>query len=452
MIFPWDSFVKAATLTPTQYPLLRVAYLSQCILESGRGSSFLFNAAGNPTGIKWRPELQGFAERKFLVTPTEPLGSEWCYWDKPDKAVLGYWKFISRPIYNGWEKYGNDPAGYIQHIWDCGYATDPSYVQKVLSLFPEANKLIKLTAPTKMSTATWFLFQSTTDGGSIVRAMAGSSTADTLSDFSRDALIKFLDSYDNARTFLLSPDSGVVSDKTLSQIPSNSVSTAKPVSLELRRTDNGMPAILALDKDGKPVAYIKSKFKSDFVVFLSDRKDIKKISVAPRDSADPRPGPGSLDSIARPEVKWVDGCPNQSSRNGSRISSIVMHYTTSRNINGTISWFLNPASRVSSHYIIAQDGEIVQMVKDSVKAWHCAGFNATSIGIEHSAAPGDSLTQEQSNSSAKLVGWLVKEYGINEDRIFGHRWNPDNPGGTDCPGDLWPSISNLENWVRRNIS
>lgn len=303
-----------------------------------------------------------------------------------------------------------------------------------------------------MSAATWFLFQSTTDGSSLVRAMAGSSTSETLSDFSRDALIKFLDSHDSARTFLLSPDSGVVSDSSLSQMPSNSNSTANAVSLELRRADDGTPAILALDKDGKSMAYIKSKFKSDLVGFLSVRKNIKKITVAPRDSAEPRPGPGSLDSIARPEVKWVDGCPHQSSRNGSRISSIVMHYTTSRNIQGTISWFLNPASKVSSHYIIAQDGKIVQMVKDSEKAWHCAGFNASSIGIEHSAAPGDSLTQAQSDSSARLVSWLAREYGVREDRIYGHRWNPDNPGGTDCPGDLWPSISNLESWVRRNIA
>lgn len=451
MIFTWESFVKAVAITPIQYPLLRVAYLSQCILESGRGSSFLFGAAGNPTGIKWRPELQGFAAKKFLVTPTEPQGAEWCYWEKPEKAVLGYWQFISRPRYSGWEDYGSDPAGYIQHIWESGYATDPSYVQKVVSLFPEANRLIKLVATPQMPTATWFLFQSTTDGSSLVRAMAGSSTSATLNDFSKDALIKFLDTYESARTFLLSPDSGIITDDSLSLISENS-SITTAISVELRRADDDMPVILALDKDGNAIAFIKSKFKADLVRFLSAQSKLKKTTVAPRDSNEPKPGPGSIDSIARPEVKWVDGCPNQSSRNGARITSIVQHYTTSRNIDGTISWFLNPSSKVSSHYIIAQDGKIVQMVKDSDKAWHCLGFNANSIGIEHSAAPGDSLTEEQSASSARLVSWLVKEYGIDKDRIYGHRWNPDNPGGTDCPGNLWPSISSLESWVRRNIA
>ena len=219
VIFSWESFIQAISTTPTRYPLLRVAYLSQCILESGRGSSFLFGAAGNPTGIKWRPELQGFAAKKFLVTPTEPLGAEWCYWEKPEKAVLGYWEFISRPIYNGWEDFGDDPAGYIQHIWERGYATDPSYVQKVVSLFPEANRLMKPSAPSQMSTATWFLFQSSTDGSSLVRAMAGSSTDATLNDFSKISLISFLETYESARTFLLSPDSGTVSEDALSSIP-----------------------------------------------------------------------------------------------------------------------------------------------------------------------------------------------------------------------------------------
>jgi hypothetical protein len=452
MIFTWDSFVQAVAITPIQYPLLRVAYLSQCILESGRGSSFLFGAAGNPTGIKWRPELQGFAAKKFLVTPTEPQGAEWCYWEKPEKAVLCYWQFISRPIYSGWEDYGGDPAGYIQHIWESGYATDPNYVQKVVSRFPEANSLIKLAATPQMPTATWFLFQSTTDGSSLVRAMVGSSTSATLNDFSKDTLIKFLDTYESARTFLLSPDSGIVSDDSLSLLSNNS-STTTAISVELRRADDGIPVILALDKDGEAIAFIKSKFKEDLVMFLAAQTKPKlRIAVAPRDSAEPKPGPGSLDSIARPEVEWVGGCPNQSSRNGARITSIVQHYTTSRSIDGTISHFLSPSSRVSSHYIIAQDGKIVQIVKDSDKAWHCLGFNANSIGIEHSAEPGDPLTDKQSASSARLVNWLVKEYGISKDRIYGHRWNPDNPGGTDCPGDLWPSISSLESWVTRNIA
>jgi hypothetical protein len=42
-----------------------------------------------------------------------------------------------------------------------------------------------------------------------------------------------------------------------------------------------------------------------------------------------------------------------------------MHYTTSRNVEGTIAWFQDPRAQVSAHFIIGRDGEIYQMVRDS---------------------------------------------------------------------------------------
>jgi flagellum-specific peptidoglycan hydrolase FlgJ len=142
MTFSWDSFVKAVELTPIQFPNLKIAYLSQSILESGRGTSFLFKNAGNPYGIKWRKELQGHAEKIRLITPTEPEGADWALWRKPEDAIKGYWVFISRPPYVGWEAFGNDPARYIKHLHERKYATDPKYVSKVTALFDEATSLI----------------------------------------------------------------------------------------------------------------------------------------------------------------------------------------------------------------------------------------------------------------------------------------------------------------------
>src|SRR5262249_3331750 len=49
------------------------------------------------------------------------------------------------------------------------------------------------------------------------------------------------------------------------------------------------------------------------------------------------------------------------SRSGVKIDHIVVHYTTSRNIDGTIAHFHNdmlpPKEQTSSHYIIGRDGE-----------------------------------------------------------------------------------------------
>jgi N-acetylmuramoyl-L-alanine amidase len=69
---------------------------------------------------------------------------------------------------------------------------------------------------------------------------------------------------------------------------------------------------------------------------------------------------------------------------------LVIHYTAGSSAPGTISWFQNPASRVSAHLVIARDGAITQMVPFNREAWHAgqsrwgslSGLNRYSIGIE----------------------------------------------------------------------
>jgi N-acetylmuramoyl-L-alanine amidase len=89
------------------------------------------------------------------------------------------------------------------------------------------------------------------------------------------------------------------------------------------------------------------------------------------------------------------------------------------------------------------------MVKDEDRAWHCGSFNSDSIGIEHVAESGDKLTSEQEASSVALIKYLMKKHSVAKNKILGHRWAPDN--NTDCPGDLWPDIASLEQWVRAKL-
>ncbi|AFY61795.1 N-acetylmuramoyl-L-alanine amidase [Synechococcus sp. PCC 6312] len=459
MFYTWNELVRAVATTPIQFPKLKVAYLSQCILESGRGTSFLFNEAGNPTGMKWRDEMNGFAERIMLVTPTQPDGPEWCLWRKPEDAIKGYWRFISRPVYSGWEAHGNDPKGYIRHLHKRGYATDPEYTDKVTKLFEEANELLansggavsnNFSEVSAATSATWFLFSISPGDAPLVHAMSGSKSVDSIASSSKQDLIAFLKAFPNARTYAVAPDSKLISDSEADAIFAAARHPA--TAFKFYRESTATPAVVALDSSSKGVDILRSKLKADLLSFLDKYSNAKTFEVAEIDDPEVKPGPGSFDSISKPIVTWEAGCPHFSSRNGQLITSIVVHYTTSRNINGTISWFKNPISKVSAHYIIGQDGKIVQMVRDSDKAWHCFGFNSNSIGIEHSAEAGDKLTPSQEKSSAALIKWLLKEYNIPTNKIYGHRWNPNVPGGTPCPGDLWPSIGSLEDWIRRNVS
>ncbi|MEU7784227.1 N-acetylmuramoyl-L-alanine amidase [Amycolatopsis sp. NPDC049159] len=88
---------------------------------------------------------------------------------------------------------------------------------------------------------------------------------------------------------------------------------------------------------------------------------------------------------------------------------------------------------VSWHYTIrSNDGLIAQHVPTKDVAWHAGNWyvNAKSVGIEHEgfAAKGTWYTEAMYRSSAKLVGYLARKYGIPLDRahIIGH----DNVPGT----------------------
>jgi N-acetyl-anhydromuramyl-L-alanine amidase AmpD len=122
---------------------------------------------------------------------------------------------------------------------------------------------------------------------------------------------------------------------------------------------------------------------------------------------------------------------------GRTIDKVVIHITDGGpNINGTIRWFQDPAAQVSAHYIVGQDGEVVQMVRNADVAYHARGANSTSIGIEHVAnTRGLNPTEAQYCASAALVRWLCDTHGIPTDRqhVLGHREAVQT--SKSCPGD-----------------
>ncbi|KAB8194961.1 hypothetical protein FKV24_005700, partial [Lysobacter maris] len=126
---------------------------------------------------------------------------------------------------------------------------------------------------------------------------------------------------------------------------------------------------------------------------------------------------------------------------GRTIERVVIHITDGgANINGTIGWFQNPDAEVSAHYVIGQDGEVVQMVRHDDVAWHARSANGTSIGIEHVAnTRGLNPTPAQLCASAALVTWLCDQYGIPMDRthILGHSEADTRTTHTGCPNAVW---------------
>lgn len=123
---------------------LKVVSLAQWIIESGRGTSLLSKQHLNYGGIKYRKELEG------LATPVQYIahdGKDTYAKFESDKAFIeGYWRFIARSPYKGWEQYADDSLGFLKHIKKAGYAESPTYVEKVSALFKEAEALLKAAA------------------------------------------------------------------------------------------------------------------------------------------------------------------------------------------------------------------------------------------------------------------------------------------------------------------
>ncbi|WP_051503148.1 N-acetylmuramoyl-L-alanine amidase [[Scytonema hofmanni] UTEX B 1581] len=136
----WQDFIQALKSTSIQYPQLKVAQLAQAIVESGRGTSKLFLQHNNPYGLKWRREMSAIAQ-SVSYQAHDGLDS-YCKFATLEDAVKGYWLFIAREPYRGWEKYSSSPREYLRFIVDAGYCPDKGYVNKVVSVLPEAQKLL----------------------------------------------------------------------------------------------------------------------------------------------------------------------------------------------------------------------------------------------------------------------------------------------------------------------
>lgn len=122
------------------------------------------------------------------------------------------------------------------------------------------------------------------------------------------------------------------------------------------------------------------------------------------------------------------------------IDRVIIHVTQG-SFDSAVRVFQDPAHRAATHYIVGQDGRVVQMIRELDVAYQAGNrsYNERAIGIEHEGfvdRPGD-LTKAMYASSARLTASICARYGIPVDRehIIGHVEVP----GTDHtdPGPHW---------------
>ena len=130
------------------------------------------------------------------------------------------------------------------------------------------------------------------------------------------------------------------------------------------------------------------------------------------------------------------------------IKFIIIHYTGMKKESLAITRLQDPKSKVSSHYLIKRNGEIINLVPDLFEAWHAGVsswkhfkfLNKNSIGIEITN-PGHQhgykkFSKKQIFSLQKLLNILVKRYKIKKKYILGH--SDISPGRKKDPGEKFP--------------
>ncbi len=119
-------------------------------------------------------------------------------------------------------------------------------------------------------------------------------------------------------------------------------------------------------------------------------------------------------------------------RNPKKIKYIVYHYTGMRSESKALKRLTDDNSKVSCHYFIKRNGQIILIVPELYEAWHAGqskwkkdiSLNRNSIGVEITNKGHDfgyqSYSKKQILSLIKLTKYLIKKYKIKSSNILGH--------------------------------
>lgn len=149
-----------------------------------------------------------------------------------------------------------------------------------------------------------------------------------------------------------------------------------------------------------------------------------------------------------PLARRVAPSPNHGERRGRGIDTLVLHYTGMTSGAAALARLRDPLSEVSAHYLVFEDGGIVQMVPEARRAWHAGAgswkgdsdVNARSVGIEivHPGHAGGLPPYPEVQISAVIA--LCRDIGarwpVPPERVLAH--SDTAPERKEDPGETFP--------------
>ncbi len=169
--------------------------------------------------------------------------------------------------------------------------------------------------------------------------------------------------------------------------------------------------------------------------------------------------------------------PNQTKGRKNLTPILITCHRTCGSFDGAVSWLCNVQSQASSHFVVAKDGRVTQLVSIEDTAW-CNGTktdstssryykhstlkavnsrsdnaNSYTVSIEFEGLSNENgeLTDVQFNAGVEVVKYIISEvkriYGyeikVNAETLVGHcditpKWKPN------CPGSKFPFEQMIE--------
>ena len=161
-------------------------------------------------------------------------------------------------------------------------------------------------------------------------------------------------------------------------------------------------------------------------------------------------------------------------RAGHRVEAVCLHITDGETAAGALSWFANPESEVSAHYVVDRDGAVYRALSEEDTAWAngrlnrpnltnplIAGWaraglnpNRVTVSVEAVGRPGKPWPEAQRRSVAWLIGDVCRRHGlmteassaedvkIDRTRVIAHA-ELDSVTRARCPGltvGQWASL------------
>jgi N-acetylmuramoyl-L-alanine amidase len=130
------------------------------------------------------------------------------------------------------------------------------------------------------------------------------------------------------------------------------------------------------------------------------------------------------------------------------ISMLVLHYTGMQNGTEALDRLCDLNAKVSAHYLIEEDGQVLTLVDERHRAWHAGtakwrditNINSASIGIEIVNGGHDfglpTYPDVQIEALIALARAIVKRHNISAHNIVGH--SDIAPSRKADPGEHFP--------------